>query len=124
MSLNFHISRTDHCWTKYLRLLFAVLFCAASSVAYSENETPGSRTWIERPWEFRYVMRIESPDDYEGWRKLTLKQISEDDTRYAVNLDAIFPLNTSIITDLDEDTYKDDRAIATVLITFNKQAEC
>lgn len=123
MSLSFHIFRADHCWTKYQRLLFTVLFCAASSVAYSENETPGSRTWIERAWEFRYVMRIESPDDYEGWRKLTLRQISENDTRYAVNLDAIFPLNTSIITDLDEDTYKDDRAIATVLITFNKQAE-
>lgn len=122
MSYVFCFSRTDSCWMKHQRLLIAVLFCAASSVAYSENETPGSRTWIERPWEFRYVMRIESPDDYEGWRKLSLKQISENDTRYAINLEAIFLLTTSISTD-PQNHRGTDKAIGTVLVSFNRQAE-
>lgn len=123
MSLSFCIFRPGHCWMKYQRLLFAVLLHSASSVAYSENETPASRTWIERPWEFRYVIKIESPYDYERRRKFGQSQLDKGDVNVTQDLEQIFPLNTSIITDLDEDAYKDDRAIATVLITFNKQAE-
>lgn len=123
MSLSFRYSRAESCWLKYLQLLFAVLFCTASSVAYSENEAPASRTWIERPWEFRYVIKIESPYDYERWRKFGQKELEKSDVNVTQDLEPIFPLTTSILTDPEEGARGRDRAIGTVLVTFNQNAE-
>lgn len=52
---------------------FAGIFFLFGSTASFAAEDP-SRVWIERPWEYRYVIKIESPSDYEGWKELTKKK--------------------------------------------------
>ncbi|MCB4359511.1 hypothetical protein [Quatrionicoccus australiensis] len=106
---------------KHLQLLFAVLFCTASSVAYSANETPGSHTWIERQWEFRYVIKIESPYDYKRWRKFGQNEFDKGDVNVTQDQEPIFPLTTSILTDAEEGALQDNHAIGTVLVTFNQK---
>lgn len=100
-------------------LLLAYL---SSSTMAASNEDP-SRIWIGRPWEFRYIMRIESPHDYERWHEFGQKELNKHDVNAYQDLEPIFPLTASISTDLEEGALKGDRAIGAVLITFNEQAE-
>ena len=94
-----------------------------STASLAADQIPASRTWIERPWEFRYILKIESPDDYERWRDLFAKELSENNARHTVNIESIFPLTTSVVTDLEDDALKRDRAIGAILITFDEHAE-
>jgi hypothetical protein len=103
---------------------FIALFLAlpTSLVMAASDEDP-SRIWIERPWEFRYIMRIESPHDYDRWRKFGQKELEKGDVNAYQDIEPIFPLTTSIITDPEEGALKGDRAIGAVLMTFNQQSE-
>lgn len=102
--------------------LLAVLLGCLAVPAMAEPEKPGSRTWIERPWEFRYVLVIESPAHYERWHKLYEKELAGSDARNSINLESIFPLSVSIPTDPEQD-FAEDKAIGAILINFNEQGE-
>ena len=104
------------------RILHALLtVCALLPSIASSREDP-SRIWIGRPWEFRYILQIDSPDDYEGWRSLGKKTISGRNFDTDHRPESVFPLTLSISTDPGH--YREaDKAIGAVLITFNEQGQ-
>lgn len=102
-----------------LSLLLALV---PSTTMAAPDEDP-SRNWIDRPWEFRYVIRIESPYDYERWRKFGQNELDKGDVNATQAVEPIFPLSTSILTDPEDGARERNRAIGTLLVTFNQNAE-
>ena len=48
-------------WIKrMLSLIGCGVVLGAASIAHAEEQLPASRRWIERPWEFRYFINIET----------------------------------------------------------------
>lgn len=110
------------CCIRNGRTLVACVLLASVAAAHSEDERPPSRTWIEYPWEFRYVMKIESPEDYEGWKKLALKKLSAGDPKKYQIIESVFPLTVSITTDPGH--YRGvDKAIGAMVIDFDDQGK-
>lgn len=101
-------------------LLTGLLFLALCRSAFAEED--GSRVWIERPWEFRYVVVIDSPANLDGWKRLGLKKLEAANPAGRQIVEAIFPVTTAIETD-GEASNEDDRAVALLLIRFNEAGE-
>ncbi len=102
--------------------LLAVLLGCLAVPAMAEPEKPGSRTWIERPWEFRYVLIVKSPHDYLLTKKFSRDQIEKYQATREHDPDIAFPLSVSIPTDPEQD-FAEDKAIGAILINFNEQGE-
>lgn len=100
--------------------LVAALLGGLALSAMAEQEKPGYRIWIERPWEFRYVLAIQSPDTYALRQRLGKKRLSDLRAGAVQAVEAIFPLTIDIVTDL-EGYRGDDKAVGAVLIGFNEK---
>ncbi|MCE1239527.1 MAG: hypothetical protein LWW83_06380 [Azonexaceae bacterium] len=107
----------------YFRRWWSMLLLSClATVVMAAPEKPGDKTWIDRPWEFRYVLLVESPHEYELGHDLAKKWIDEYRAENNQTLEAIFPLTTAILTG-PEDHRGNDKAIGSVLISFNEQGE-
>lgn len=78
---------------------------------------PTSRTWLGRPWEFAYILKIDTPEDYEGWRKLSKKNIAANDFSI-LHPEAVFPQTVAIETNPKE-IQTEDKAIGVMVIEFD-----
>lgn len=77
------------------------------------------RIWIERPWEYRYVIRIESPSDYEKQKSFEEKGIAAGEINF-FRFEPLFPLAVSIITD-PEGYRGTDMAIGAMVVQFDEE---
>lgn len=94
----------------------AMLLGMATFVVADEDP---HRDWINRPWEYRYVIRIESPSEYEEWQEFAEKKLAQEKRINHYNLEPLFPLAVSITT--DPDYYRgEDKAIGAMVVDFNK----
>lgn len=102
-------------------LLALLLGCLAIS-SMAEPEKPGSRTWIERAWEFRYVLIVKSPHDYALSKKVGQELSEKYQAAYEHAPDIAFPLSISLSTDPEH--YRGvDKAIGAILINFDENGK-
>lgn len=90
------------------------LFGSTASLAAEDS----SRVWIERPWEYRYVIQIESPSAYGRQKRFEEREIATGRINFFY-LDPLFPLAVSLTT--DPDGYRgEDMAIGAIVVQFDK----
>lgn len=99
-------------------LLVSTLLLGHVAKACAADEDP-SRLWIERPWEYRYIIQIESPYDHEGWKRVSAKGIVSGQTINHFRIDPLFPLSISIPTD-PEQRGGENQAIGAIVVQFDK----
>lgn len=97
-------------------LRLTLLLCAHYALA-ANTEDP-RRIWIERPWEYRYVLLIESPDRYKRWKTFESKNIDTGEEINFFRVEPLFPLNVVIWTDPDA-AFKDNQGIGVVVVQFD-----
>jgi hypothetical protein len=84
----------------------------------ASDEDP-SRIWIERPWEYRYVIYIDSPYDYQIGKKVGLEYVAAKKINQ-FRIEPLFPLTVSITTD-PEHYRGEDKAIGAIVIPFDQE---
>jgi hypothetical protein len=106
-----------------MKLLSAVL---SAFVAYAASGAPiaqedGSRVWIGRPWEFRYVLKIDKPRAFETDARIAKADHATDSPDIARMVEMIMPdVKTYLIPN---EYYESDNKVATLLMTFNEQGK-
>lgn len=98
-----------------------LLCCTAllGLVAPVQAQEDGSRVWIERKWEFRYVLKIGDPDFFELRRDRASKELALGGPKNAYDSEAIMP-NVKLFQ--IPDYYNEfDNKVATLLMSFNEQ---
>ena len=98
------------------RQLLAVLALSAVS-ASAAAATPGSRTWLERPWEIRYALFAEKAEDLqlniEVVRRINAEQEASGKKRIYLNALALFKPTATIAVPGGE-------PIAVVVLAFDR----
>lgn len=108
--------------SRMLSLIGCGVMLGSASVIHAEDQLPASRRWIERPWEFRYFIRIDETSDgkwaIKDWQESL--QASKQGG-YAIYR-GIFPY--SEVAKVRESPHDDefDRSIAKLLIEFDESA--
>lgn len=98
-------------------LFLACLFCMGTALAESDEDP--SRIWIDRPWEYRYVIYIESPSAYERLKRFEEKENAKSKEINFYRLEPLFPLSVSMMT--DPDGYRgEDMGIGAIVVQFDK----
>ena len=124
MSLSPIYSR--RCSASLKRFFHGLLSVCALLPSLAISREDPSRIWIGRPWEYRYVLFVNSPSEFNSWKRLGKKWLDEDIAKAnfenAQRIETIFSQTTTI--QIDPEHYREEnRAIATVLIVFNRQGE-
>lgn len=96
---------------------FIAALLGCTPLCSAADEDP-HRIWIERPWEYRYAIYIESPSDYERLKIFEEKEIAAGEINF-FHFEPLFPLSVSIATDLEEG-FKENQAIGAMVIQFDK----
>lgn len=101
-------------------LFLALSLCLCSALA--ANDEDPSRIWIERPWEYRYAIVIESPSEYDRLRRFMEKEIASGKRINFHRLEPLFPLSVSISTDPEE--YRGhNKAIGAIVVQFDNDGQ-
>lgn len=90
--------------------------------AFAANDEDPSRIWIERPWEYRYAIFIESPSEYASWNEFEQKDNANSKEINFYRLEPLFPLSVSILTDPEEGRGA-DKAIGAIVVQFDKDGQ-
>lgn len=98
-------------------LVAAVLTSISLTVLADLPVQPATRTWLGRPWEFAYILKIYPPEDYKSRRELSLKDIASNDFSMLYP-EAVFPRAASIKANADENL-ADNQAISIMVIEFD-----
>lgn len=100
-----------------------LLCCAAllGLVPTAQAQEDGSRVWIERKWEFRYVLKIGDPDFFELRRNRAGKELAMGSPKNAYDSEAI--MSNVKIFEIPNEYYESDNKFATLLMSFNEQGE-
>jgi len=95
-----------------------VLMLGNISLGFATDEDR-SRIWVENPWEYRYIIHIESPSDYEGWKDVAEKKISNGGKINNFRLEPLFKLSVSIPTD-PKQVGSENQAIGAIVVQFDR----
>lgn len=97
-----------------------LFFWLMATVQAQDLREDGSRVWIPRPWEFRYVLIVDSPSAFP--RKKRLYQ--EDMQSNKMDITSVLPLFDDVRTiRIRPAMGSSEGAISLVLIEFNQQGE-
>src|SRR5574343_376571 len=115
MTIPLHQSVTGH---KLMHGFLSRVLSLCLYPAFGANGEDSHRVWIERPWEYRYVIYIESPSVYSIRKELEEKDIASGKEINFQRLEPLFPLSVSISTDPEEGW--DNKAIGAIVVQFGK----
>jgi hypothetical protein len=102
-----------------LAFFLACVVTLTSHAGVSQED--GSRVWIGRPWEIRYVLKIGDPAAFRIDRRLGLKDLNTESPKAGRLVEAIMP-DVKIYV-IPNEYYESDNKVATLLMTFDEQGE-
>ncbi len=93
-------------------LLTTLSICSGAA----EQERKGSLTWIERPWQMRYFLKVEDAESWQGAMKRAAKSNAAPKATYFWFYEFFSPKEIITLTDSSFSSNK----LATILIEFDK----
>ncbi|SFZ77388.1 hypothetical protein [Chitinimonas taiwanensis] len=98
------------------RPLAVILFCMTANA-----QEDGSRVWIECPWDFRYILKIDEPSRFEIRRELGKQELARTPLDFGRShlLETIIP--PVQVFDIPNEYWEANNKVATLLMTFDEQ---
>ncbi|SFZ77394.1 hypothetical protein [Chitinimonas taiwanensis] len=103
------------------RLIFNSFLALLCVITFAKED--GSRVWIERPWEYRFILLIGDPASFSAKSELGKRILATVDPSEPQIIQSILPDATIIRTDSPNALLEMDKAVAFQLIRFNEQGE-
>lgn len=103
------------------RLIFNGFLALLCVITFAKED--GSRVWLERPWEYRFILLIGDPASFSAKSELGKRILAAVDPSEPQIIQSILPKPTIIRTDSPNALLDKDEAVALQLIQFNEQAE-